>query len=272
MRVFTKIKDVDLKILQQLDDKELPVVCSVNKYVAELCNDESFWLTRLLNKEVYTLPEIQDFKGNFTYKEIYRHLFLNKHEEGMMESAKRNNVSYYNILFYHNLYSEKEINARQLKEIFNTAVKNTSLDIITHILLHRDERRDLINEIYFSGNEKALKWLINMGLGTYFGYIEELLRYRQDEDQVIKYIRYINLNEEELEDVGEILGSAIIHIKEPAVLQKHEKILDLFLQHVKPKNRPIFMKYVWERIGREATENIFSLWQQVMRKKTKEIS
>ena len=39
---LTGIKDIDLKILQELTDAELGKVCTVNKRVAELCNDETF--------------------------------------------------------------------------------------------------------------------------------------------------------------------------------------------------------------------------------------
>ena len=176
MKVFTKIRDVDLKILQQLNDKELPLVCSVNKYVAELCNDENFWLTRLLNKEVYTLEEIRDFKGNFTYKEIYRHLFLNEYEQGMFEAAKRNNVYYFDII------NSTHFSKRSIEE-FEIAVKNNSFDILTYFIIHAEddsERLNLGEIIYFSGNEKAIKWYVHMGMGSYYEYVKNLSLYRQN--------------------------------------------------------------------------------------------
>lgn len=47
---FTGVKDVDLLILMQLDDKSLFRTCKVNKYVNELCKNEDFWRNRFQNK------------------------------------------------------------------------------------------------------------------------------------------------------------------------------------------------------------------------------
>ena len=46
--LFTKIRDVDIKMLQELDDHDLYDVCLVNKYAASLCNDENFWRNRFM--------------------------------------------------------------------------------------------------------------------------------------------------------------------------------------------------------------------------------
>ena len=47
---FTGIKDVDLKILSELDDRSLLNVCATNKYVYNTCKDEYFWRNRFVNK------------------------------------------------------------------------------------------------------------------------------------------------------------------------------------------------------------------------------
>jgi hypothetical protein len=48
---FSGIKDVDLKILSRLEDKDLLNVCmQKNKYVYHICNDENFWRNRILKK------------------------------------------------------------------------------------------------------------------------------------------------------------------------------------------------------------------------------
>ena len=46
---LTGIKDVDFMILNELSDRDLKAVCQVNKYVNKLCNDENFWMKRLLS-------------------------------------------------------------------------------------------------------------------------------------------------------------------------------------------------------------------------------
>jgi hypothetical protein len=64
---FSGIKDVDLKILSKLEDKDLLNVCiTKNKYVYHICNDENFWRNRILKKYgnfiVYYKPEDSNWK------------------------------------------------------------------------------------------------------------------------------------------------------------------------------------------------------------------
>ena len=47
---FTGNKDIDYVILKSLDDRSLFTVCQANKYLRELCNNETFWKTRFMNK------------------------------------------------------------------------------------------------------------------------------------------------------------------------------------------------------------------------------
>ncbi len=47
---LTGIRDVDIEILLNLDDNELPLVCTVNKYVNQICEDDKFWYRRIINK------------------------------------------------------------------------------------------------------------------------------------------------------------------------------------------------------------------------------
>ena len=49
--MLTGIKDLDHKILNNLEDKDLVRVCQTNKRAQELCNDyDEFWLNRILSK------------------------------------------------------------------------------------------------------------------------------------------------------------------------------------------------------------------------------
>ncbi len=57
---FTGIKDTDLLILKELNDKDLFQMCLVNKALNRACRDENFWRERLANKDSsilnYKLP------------------------------------------------------------------------------------------------------------------------------------------------------------------------------------------------------------------------
>ena len=48
--MFTKIKDVDLRILSELEDRDLLNVCLTNKYANKICQDEHFWRNRLVSQ------------------------------------------------------------------------------------------------------------------------------------------------------------------------------------------------------------------------------
>ena len=63
---FTGVKDVDMLILMQLDDKSLFRTCKVNKYVNDLCKSENFWRNRLQNRfDVITKPEDKTWKNYY---------------------------------------------------------------------------------------------------------------------------------------------------------------------------------------------------------------
>ena len=47
---LTGLKDVDMEIILQLEDRELPRVCAVNKYVNEICQSDAFWYKRLISR------------------------------------------------------------------------------------------------------------------------------------------------------------------------------------------------------------------------------
>ncbi len=47
---LTGIRDLDMQILLNLNDSELPRVCAVNKYVNKLCEHDDFWYRRIMNK------------------------------------------------------------------------------------------------------------------------------------------------------------------------------------------------------------------------------
>ncbi len=63
---FSKNKDADRIILEQLDDRDLLQLMIVNKYVYNLA-DENFWRNRLMSK----YPSSSEFKRDQTWKEYY---------------------------------------------------------------------------------------------------------------------------------------------------------------------------------------------------------
>ena len=59
---FTGNKDIDNKILQDLDDKSLSQICQVNKYIYNLCKEEQFWTNRFVRKSI-KIAHSEDYSG-----------------------------------------------------------------------------------------------------------------------------------------------------------------------------------------------------------------
>jgi hypothetical protein len=75
-RNFTKNKDADRIILQNLDDKDLFRTLLMNKYTNSLV-DENFWMNRLLSR----FPQVSKYKEqNITWRKFYLSLvyYINK--------------------------------------------------------------------------------------------------------------------------------------------------------------------------------------------------
>ncbi len=89
-KAFTGLPATDILILAELSDRELIDTCTVNKYVNNICNNESFWLNRVLNKYSNRLgsgKEIREkyFSPGTTWKEYY--LWLSNLEDDMFAVA-----------------------------------------------------------------------------------------------------------------------------------------------------------------------------------------
>lgn len=84
---LTGIKDIDMKIIDNLNDEELGKVCSVNKYVSTLCNDEIFWINRIRRIYLVNGEELKQMKEYLlfrSYKKLYIWLqqeFLTSHRD-----------------------------------------------------------------------------------------------------------------------------------------------------------------------------------------------
>lgn len=60
--MLTGNKNVDLLILNQLEDKDLISVCQTNTIAHTLCQDEGFWLNRIIVKFGISLDILKLYK------------------------------------------------------------------------------------------------------------------------------------------------------------------------------------------------------------------
>lgn len=74
-RAFTGLPATDILILNNLSDLELINTCASNKYVNELCNNESFWLNRVIKRYGASLGSGENMKqylpDGTTWKQYY---------------------------------------------------------------------------------------------------------------------------------------------------------------------------------------------------------
>ena len=70
--MLTGYKNLDFKILNQLDDKDLVKFCQTNRQANELCNDQTFWLNRILNRFPYLdLNILKQYKQERSWSQYY---------------------------------------------------------------------------------------------------------------------------------------------------------------------------------------------------------
>jgi len=49
---LTGIRDIDIEIILKIDEKELPKMYLVNKYINKICQSDDFWYKKIINKIV----------------------------------------------------------------------------------------------------------------------------------------------------------------------------------------------------------------------------
>ena len=214
-------KDINLKIIQKLTDKEISTVCQANKYISKLCEDESFWLNRLLTKK--TKEEISKLKGDLKYKQLYRYLYMGGYKEGIDEAIKNDNI-----------YLYKNLSMYKYKNIFKVSMDAAdigSLEILTYLFIKADENlsQDLKDHIYSTAGEKTLKWMDKMDLIYWSDYIRYWIQFSTSDDDSYHYetIKKYLSKAGDHDDFMYFLGESL----EDNSLESREKIFDLFLQN-----------------------------------------
>ena len=68
---LTGIRNLDEKILNELDDKDLVNACRVDTKADEYCNDQLFWMNRILTKFPMDLNILKEYKGTRSWSDYY---------------------------------------------------------------------------------------------------------------------------------------------------------------------------------------------------------
>lgn len=230
--MLSGVKDVDLKILQNLQDKEIPLICSVNKYVRDLCNDESFWLNRFITLKHVDIFFIRQMKGNFKYKELYRFFHFGEEEIGIREAAKRDNLYVYKYLLGRFIDYTKDTYPKPILESLKLASANGSIDIMSYMFMNQPNNLENLSMIISrSANLETFIWLEKMDKINNKEYIINLIHTENIPKRMNDYINETDADESDqdfLYEIGKSLGEFD--------LSNRINILNFFIKKLEIKN------------------------------------
>ena len=224
-----------MKILQELSDNELKMVCSVNKYVSSLCNEDTFWLNRLL--KTFTVKTIKQLKGDFSYKQIYKYLFYEQNV-GILNSIKNHNFYLFKTIY------EQYSNKIEEVEVLLEATDTEDFEILSFLLFqHEDmnDRDDAVDVIISLHNEKIFEWLNKMSLCNKYRYVVDIiidLDSYEDHENLISQIKKYSEDLEELQlfQIAFILGETATNRTIKAVKTIYQYILSNIPKTLKSRN------------------------------------
>jgi ankyrin repeat protein len=166
-KTLSGIKDVDLKILSELDDETLLNFCITSQYGKQLCKDESFWRNRLIKQ----YPDSVSFKNpERTWKSWYLNLtyFLNKYgnnfltieypekEIGMIERVAQGGIKNSDLITY---FRQTFLSNLTMDEFIRRVRKKRSLmNAILGSLKANDDNRLMEYLVSIGQAEKINKW------------------------------------------------------------------------------------------------------------------
>ena len=79
--MLTGNKNIDIKILNELEDVDLVKFCQVNKQANSICKDQVFWMNRVFNRFGYVGGNIlRKYKGNKSWSKYYIDLIKYKRD------------------------------------------------------------------------------------------------------------------------------------------------------------------------------------------------
>ena len=251
MKTLSGIKDIDLKILQELEDTDFDKVCSVNKYVKKLCDDETFWLNRLMRKmDIEEIRDIKEDNGKFLYKEIYRYLFMgDTRRVGILEAVKRGNLYLFRKLWKPKNYDDTDI---------LQAGDSVNRDIISYLFSTEKDPEityDIGRNLLRADSEVLNRWLFRMNFVTYeqyFDYLIEESEYMVDDYLLSEMEKYLS----------RIKGENYLNLAYLAGLNVHQHTIDITEKIIETliKNNKTVSKEIKERfIDGVGSRNILNM-------------
>ena len=183
--MLTGVKDLDLLILIQLDDQNLVNVCKTNTTINELCNDQNFWLQRIMKMFPYLDLDI-----------------LNRYKNGRSWSQ----------YYIEDLRTINKTNAQY--KLYNGA-KNGYLDMV---IIAVNKGADVTSDNYYAlrnasayGHLEVVKYLVKNGPKLSDNYTDSvILAIENGHSNILKYLveQGANLEGPNRDDIEEAIGEA----------------------------------------------------------------
>ena len=163
--MLSGIKDLDYKILNELDDKDLVNFCLTNKRADEYCNDQNYWFNRIIYKFPYIpLDVLKKYKKERTWSNYYiydlRKIFKDGGLFAIETAATKGRLDQVMILVNKGI---------QLDTVFGLAAFNGQLHIIKYLHEKGYKLRPFILILAVrNGHLNVVKYLVENGVNVNF--------------------------------------------------------------------------------------------------------
>ena len=133
--MLTGNKDVDRKILNELDDVDLVKACQVNKQAHSICKDQVFWMNRVFQRYNYVPGVVlRKYKGkdkdkNRTWSDYYIHDLRKINKNSLIDGSKNGRLDHVIIA----LKNGANIRA-ELDQALKLSSKNGHLEVVKFLV------------------------------------------------------------------------------------------------------------------------------------------
>ncbi len=187
---LTGIKDIDFKILNELDDKSLVKYCTTNKEANKVCNNQIFWMNRTIKIFPYVYVEIlRKNKGNKEWSEYYiddlRKINTRNANRYLLKGSKEGRMDFVLI----SLNKEANIHIDDVR----LASKNGHLEVVKYLVSLganiRSENDFALKYASRNGHLEVVKYLVSLGANIHADY-DYAVKYASQNGHldVVKYL------------------------------------------------------------------------------------
>lgn len=193
--MLTGHRDIDYKILNNLDDKTLVNFCLTSMQADEYCNDQTFWMNRIMVKFPYIpLEVLKEYKDDRSWSEYYIYLRKFKTPKDYKTGGR---FDYLMILV------EEGIPEEYHDTIIARVTRLGRVDMLKYLLSKGYRIQNINKKLTRAGSLDMIKFLIEMGADIRNNYqvlITQFLIYgweyrsRNERLNIIKYLHDIGMN------------------------------------------------------------------------------